>query len=134
MVEQITEKEKVHKTRVAEIWRGEDGIVRNVFLPQAEVTLPDAIEINKANIEVGGGNKIVCLIDARKVKSSDREVREFGSRPETIEQLTASAILVGSPLSKTIGMLFIKLSPPPYPSRLFTSETEALEWLKGFQA
>lgn len=131
-LDHVTPVGEVIETSVCTVWMGSDGIVRNVFHLKVEVTLPDAIETNKANLEVGGGNKIVCLIDARNVKSSNREAREFGARPETVDQRTAAAILIGSPVSRAIGTLFMKLSRPPYPSRLFTSETEAVDWLKEF--
>jgi hypothetical protein len=45
---------------------------------------------------------------------------------------SAAALLIGSPLTRAIGNFFMGLNKPLIPTRLFTSETEALAWLKGF--
>ncbi len=120
------------ETRAAEIWLGDDGIVRNTFLSQVEVTEDDAREIRDANTKVTMGKKVPLLVDARKVKSVTRRARTFGARDENIEHRSAVAVLVGSPLSRTIGNIFMKINNPPYPTHLFTSEAEAIQWLKGF--
>ena len=46
----------------------------------------------------------------------------------------AVALLVGSPLTRVIGMFFMGLNRPATPTRLFTSEPEALAWLRTFVA
>jgi hypothetical protein len=123
---------EVIETRVARIWLDQDGILHNVILPNAMVMLEDAKEISNSNAEVAEGKKIVGLVDARNVKSATREARKFAARDETKTSRAAIAILVGSPLSRVIGNFFISIDKPPYPTRPFTSETEAIEWLKGF--
>ena len=48
------------------------------------------------------------------------------------EGVTSAAILIDSALSRMIGNVFITFNKPMFPTRLFISETEAIEWLKGF--
>jgi len=42
-------------------------------------------------------------------------------------------MLVGSPLSQALGNMLMGLNRPAIPCRLFTSELEALKWLRGFE-
>ena len=44
----------------------------------------------------------------------------------------AQAIIVDSPVSRLIGSFFLGLNKPPFPTKLFTSEADAVEWLKGY--
>jgi hypothetical protein len=59
-------------------------------------------------------------------------VREYNNRPEAMRHVKALAVLVGSPLSRAIVNFSITLTKPRVPTRMFTSEEEAHEWLKGF--
>jgi len=62
----------------------------------------------------------------------DREARRYFAGEETAKVESAAALLIESPLSKAIGNFFMGLNKPIVPTRLFTSEAEALAWLKGF--
>jgi hypothetical protein len=44
------------------------------------------------------------------------------------------AMVVGSPVQRMLGNIFLKISRPPYPSQLFADEGSALLWLKTFDA
>jgi hypothetical protein len=96
--------ESVIETRCARSWLGGDGIMRQVILPGAEVALA----------------------------SVAREARQYYSGKEAAQTVRAVGLLVTSPLSRLIGNFFMVINKPPVPFRLFTSETEALEWLRGF--
>jgi hypothetical protein len=50
----------------------------------------------------------------------------------TVKGVTSVAILIDSALSRLIGNVLLNFSKPVTPMRLFTSETEANQWLKGF--
>jgi hypothetical protein len=79
--------------------------------------------------------ELPVLADIRHVKAIEREAREvYRSREKYNMEVTALAILVGSPLSRAIGNFFIGLSRMPMPTRLFTSEADAIRWLKGVRA
>ena len=110
----------------------EDGIVRATYFPKAEETLAEAKEHIAAVVKVSRGNKYPVLVDCRKLKSITREAREYYAGKETANAVNAMAVLMGSPVSRTLGNFFMRLNKPLSPTRLFTSETEALEWLKGF--
>ena len=129
------ENEVVVTTRIAKIWLGEDGIVRSV--PCAKVvtlvlTLADAKETFSAILKVSKGRKRPYLSDIRKIKSVDRESREYFASEEVANAISAIAMLIGSPVSRIIGNFFLGLNKPSYPIKLFTSESEAIEWLRRF--
>lgn len=44
----------------------------------------------------------------------------------------AFAMLVDTPLSRTLDNFYLGLNKPPLPTRLFTTEDKGLEWLKGY--
>jgi hypothetical protein len=61
----------------------------------------------------------------------DREARLFFAGEETAKVESAAALIIDSLLSRAIGNFFMGLNKPIIPTRLFTSEAEALAWLKG---
>ena len=73
------------------------------------------------------------LADIRKVQglsiAGSRYAREKGY---SLGTLSACAILVGSPVSKLVGSFYVGINKPPFPTRLFTSREQALEWLRNY--
>jgi hypothetical protein len=57
-------------------------------------------------------------------------VREFYAQHSP--RLKANAMLVGSVLSEMIGNFFINLNKPDAPTKLFTNESDAVNWLLSF--
>jgi hypothetical protein len=78
------------------------------------------------------GKKCPFFVDISKVLSVDRDARIYYVDEIERGPISAVALLVGSPLSKVIGNFFIGLNRGSAPCKLFTSETKAIEWLKGF--
>jgi hypothetical protein len=72
------------------------------------------------------------LVDVTALRSISRDARRFFAGPEPVEVVSASAMVVASPLAKAIGNFFIGLNKTSSPTRLFASEGDALEWLRGF--
>jgi len=128
----MNKKTEVIETRVAKVWMGEDGIVREIFAAGAQITLDDMKEIVAIQIEYAKEGKKPVFADMSKVRSATREARVFSSGDDSIRSVSTLALLVGTPLSKVLGNFFIGLNKPSYPTKLFTSEEKAIEWLKGF--
>ena len=118
------------RIRSAEIQRRDDNIIHIDILPNAELVLQDSNEIYDAVMKVSEGNIYPLLIDSTSIVSMDREARKRFSN-ETV--VTAVALLVGTPLSKIIGNFFIGLNKTSIPFKIFTSKTDALEWLAAFR-
>jgi len=124
--------ENEETVRVAKLWLGEDGIVRIIHVPGAEVTLEDAQETMAAYLKIKKGKRRPLFVDTRKMKSIFREARKYYAGAEAIKVASAAALIVDTPVSRVLGNFFLGLSNPLLPSRLFSSEDEALEWLKGY--
>jgi hypothetical protein len=114
------------------LWLGEDGIVRIIHIPGAEVTLENAKETMAAYLKVYKGKRRALLVDTKTMKSIAREARKYYAGPEAAKVASAVALIVATPVSRVLGNFYIGLSNPHLPSRLFSSEDEALEWLKGY--
>ena len=112
---------------------GDDGIVRSIALPGTEQTLADATENLRAiRSLLPGGRLAPLLVDARQARPMTREARAFYADPGPARVAAAVAVLVGSPATRIAGNFYLRLNQPRTPTRLFTSETDALAWLRGF--
>jgi hypothetical protein len=118
------------ETRTHLIWLGDDGIARVKMKPSAEVDAEDstrAIECMRALRA-----RLPTLVYMAEMKFVSREARTNFAGEEAATLISAAALLTSSPLSRAIGNFFVGLSKPLFPTRLFTSEAEALAWLRRF--
>ncbi|WP_437321352.1 DUF7793 family protein [Sorangium sp. So ce385] len=109
----------------------DDGIIRATAFP-VHMSLGFAQEVVRATIELADGTPRPVLVDIRAQKTVDRAAREYFAGAEAAKGHCALALLVDSPVSKAIGNFFLGLSQAPVPRKLFTSEDEAIGWLRGF--
>lgn len=104
----------------------EDGVVRFDWTAGATISPSEAQAALDAIVTIAGNVAAPVLVDLRTVAAVDREARRmFASTPVTSRQ----ALLVGSPLSRTIGNFFLTLSRPTMPVKLFDDAAAALAWL-----
>jgi hypothetical protein len=108
------------------------GIIRGFEENGADFGISDAEEAMEVIRKLGGGGKRCLLMDISKLRTMSREARAFFMKPEHTEILHAVALLIGSPLSRAIGNIFLGLNRPVTPTRLFTDEEAALAWLRTF--
>jgi hypothetical protein len=101
--------------------RVRSGIVRQ--------SLEDARENVAAFIQVADGQKRGLLVDLRVNIATEDGVRQYYAGPEAARLCVASALLVESASGRIVGNFFISLSRPPFPTRMFTVESEAVSWL-----
>lgn len=117
-------------TRTERIWL-QDDVVRCVVLPTTSHTLADARENDAAVTSLASGRRLPMLLDTRASRGLDRDARLYYVRPEAARQLAALAMLIDSQIGRILGNFFMTVNKPPFPLRLFTSETDAILWLKG---
>lgn len=104
----------------------DDGLVRFEWPDGVTISRADAQESMAAIATLTGNVASPVLVDLRPVTAVDREARRiFASTTVTSRQ----ALLVDSPLSKTIGNFFLTLSRPTMPVKLFDDEAAAIAWL-----
>ena len=112
------------------IWLRPDGIVQMVWAPRTTALLEDATAALEATAQITDGRRSPLLVDMRDTGPQDRPTRaEWTSRSDLS---SAVALIVGTPLSRIVGNLFIRVNRPQFPVRLFDNEASALAWLLEF--
>lgn len=104
----------------------EDGLVRCDWADGATLTTSDAKRALDASLSLTGGVAAPTLVDIRTVRAVEREARQIFASSAAASR---TALLVGSPLSSTLGNFFLTLSRPAMPVKLFDDEAAAIAWL-----
>lgn len=122
-------------TATAQIALGEDGILVVRVRRNAVQRLNDARENLSGAVAETQGRRRPLLVDISTSQPLDAEARHLYSGQTLVASFTALALLVeGSPLGVMMGNVYFRVARPGIPSRLFTDEARAVEWLKGFAA
>lgn len=109
-----------------------DGIIQFLVKPNFTVTAKDAREMVDAAGIVGKGKKHPILIIAGKYAMADKETREFAASEAGNRYTIAGAFVIRSLSQKILGDAYIKVNRPLTPTKLFTTEKEAVKWLLSF--
>jgi len=125
-------KNGVIETQTTKMWISEKGIVRVDYKTGVAETISEAKDNFNALKKLSAGKRFSVLVDIRKVKSQDRKSRQLFAGKKSDKIMIATGLIIGSPLSRVIGNFFLGLNKPQRPVKLFTSENEAIEWLKQF--
>ncbi|MDO6388975.1 hypothetical protein Q4E40_02465 [Pontibacter sp. BT731] len=72
------------------------------------------------------------LFDITRVKHSTKEARDYLA-DEGNAGVSASAILVSSPMVKMAANIYIHVNRPKNPTLMFTNQAEAVAWLEQFK-
>ncbi len=88
----------------------------------AQETLRDGMKRRKTRV----------LIDMTTVNEISKEARDYFANERTASIQRATALLIGSPVSRVIGNFFMGLNKPISPTRLFTDPQKAIRWLHTF--
>ena len=95
-------------------------------------SLAIAMECVKDRLLLANGNSYPYLLDARKLRSINKEARDYFASEESEKCMVAGAILVDSSITTIIGNFFLKINKPSIPTRIFTDKEKALDWLRKF--
>jgi hypothetical protein len=109
----------------------EAGIVYFVYKPNSVVSLEAARKIVEDRVRFQKQQDFPIYCDIRGMKSADKEARNYLAK-EGSSYARAVAVVVDSPMSKIIGNIYLGLNKPITPSRLFTDQKDAIEYLKQF--
>lgn len=112
-----------------ELTKRDDQIYVYKAINECTLDMETAIAMTKAGDEWNGTELCANLVDMRDMLYVNSTVRDFGAaqyRPH----VAGSALLIESVFGKYFANLFMKLSKPKVPTKLFTDENAAIEWLK----
>ena len=113
-----------------QLWK-QNSILFCKYVDKTDIDLEIAKQCVQSRIEFSLGVSHPTLIDLKGVRSVSKAAREYFSK-EGVQLITAGAFLTGSPLTKMLGNIFLKINKPSIPTRLFTDEGAANEWLKTY--
>lgn len=120
---------RVIDTGAARWWLEGDGVVGN----QSYVRLVTAEHLRtgfRAAAELGGGRKVALVSETGPMSETTREARDLLAGDEAAAVFCALAVLVRSPVARTIMSFFVRFSSPPFPVRVFTDPDEARAWAR----
>lgn len=91
--------------------------------------LADAREALAATWKTAGEQRRPVLVDMSHIRGESRAARQHFGSDEAATQYSAVALLVASPVSRVVGSFFLRLVAHKTPTRLFTDEAAAVDWL-----
>jgi len=93
----------------------------------------DIKAVRKANLELSDGKPFCVLLDTGKgYFNTSPDAFKLLASEEYTEKRMGTAIIAKSLATKIAGNFFIRFNKPPTPTRLFSSEKEAMKWLRTF--
>jgi hypothetical protein len=106
-------------------------ILRIEILENAEIELADALQNYEATKILTKRDNYLVLVDGRVNLSVSREARTFAAQSKN-DGCTATAFIITSTANKLIGNFYINVNKPSTPTKIFSSEDKAIEWLDSF--
>lgn len=112
-------------------WRR--GIVIGTY-KKGPITLEIAKQVVTNRLKFSNYKPVPILINDIGLKSIEKDAREFLSSDAGIEGLIAGALVTDSTFGRHLANFFIRISvvKPKIPTRLFSNEDEAINWLRQF--
>ena len=119
-------------TRTAVVSLNAQGTVCVRVRKGATQTMEDARANVAAALDQCGDVRRPILIDIREAVPLDAEVRRYYSGTVLVDSFTSMALLINaSPLGRMIGNVYLRVANTGIPTRLFTEESQAHEWLNN---
>lgn len=110
-----------------------NGVLFVKYKPSLVMTVEVAKQMYYERLKFSNGISRPLLLDGRNFISMDRATMKFYKTKEVIQYITAGAFLTGNALTSLAGNLFLTLEKPLIPTKLFTEEQKALEWLEKYK-
>ena len=119
------------ETSILKISRDNNGILHSEFKKDSVFNSHILADAFNQIIDHVNGEKVCWKLDATYILPLDKEAREiaFVKLPLFVKAL---GIVTNRPLSVMIANIFFSLKPPPYPAKIFSTEKEAVAWLKNY--
>jgi hypothetical protein len=116
-------------TRTARVEKTHEGIVVTRIRAEVQQNLNDAIENIAVSAEACAGHRAPIIVDLREAVPLDAETRHYYTGKRLTDFFTSLAILApAGAFGKMMGNLYLRVANPGIPSRLFDSESDAMQW------
>ncbi len=126
----ITES-KIIKTSHAEICYRSDGII-HIHYSDHFFNLADTKALFKTIRENSPWDISPIYLSGRTFTNQDNESKKFNGSDEVLKHCSAIAMLTNSLGQKILANFFIKTIRPNTPTKFFTDEKSAINWLRDY--
>ncbi|HEY6160521.1 MAG TPA: hypothetical protein VI112_04840 [Bacteroidia bacterium] len=109
-----------------------DGIIHTHFFSAMKIELEHVMKINEACGELTRGAKVPMFIDGDEQTIPSESAMRYVSQKNSNPYALAEAYILKSLAQKLIADLYLRFNRPGRPTRMFTKEGEALQWLREF--
>ena len=109
--------------------QGDDQIYKYIAINNCTIDIETLQKMTKTGDDWNGTRLCANLVDVRDMLFIDSKTREYAAaqyRPHVAGQ----AILINSKVSSYFANIFLKFNKPKVPTKLFTVEADAINWLK----
>ncbi|UUW07289.1 hypothetical protein NLG42_14370 [Flavobacterium plurextorum] len=119
-----------YENQSARFWI-EKGILFFQYKPNTTIDLEVAMRVVADRIALQNERPLPVFCDIRGIASIDKAARDYLAKSGSL--LAKAVALIGSEnVSMTMSTFYLEISKPSVPTRIFTIEQEALDYLKGF--
>ena len=129
MLERPTNRE-IFEGELATYWLRDDGIL--VSVSKSPKRTIENVKANHVLVKkITNGKRAPLLIYLSNSPIPDKETRKFSA--EQLPNVYSAMAMVSKPgLANLIMKMVFAFKPPAIPTKSFTDDQKALEWLKGF--
>lgn len=120
------------ETSTAQISLLQGNIVKMQFKQDIEVGIEDIRQNHKAAQKISKRKKHLVLLDARGFMTGSDKAKAFCASQSPLTYRIAVAVLVDSLAVRLRCNAFIQFNKPKVPTRVFSEEQQAMDWLKEF--
>jgi len=120
------------ETSTAHISLLEGNIVKMKFKAEIEASIENIKQNHEVAKKITNGKKHFVILDVRGFATGSEKARSFCASKSPMQYRIAVAALVNSLAERLRCMAYIQHNKPIVPTCVFSTEQEAIDWLKGF--
>ncbi len=109
-----------------------DKILVVTYKTGLHITREIAQKIVSDRLSFTEGKKMAAMIKSHGVISMDKPAREYLASEEGTEGLSATAIIVDSAFSRSLGNFFLIVNKTKMPVKIFSNIPQAKKWLQQY--
>ncbi len=110
----------------------QDGIIHEYFKVE-RITIDMARKIVADRLRLSNKINMPIFIYSNSVKTFDKAARDYFGTEESLQYLSASAMLVDNYVTMMVAKLFLAFTNPPIKVEIFKNEKKALQWLQNYK-
>lgn len=122
---------EIIENRISKVALRQDGILHIDILKEEHFDVKDYDDLMESAKRIGKGLRFLNLITVGNYTLADSNARKKSTCLEGSLYKMADAFVIESMSQKIVANFYMKVNRPIVPTQFFTSQTEALKWLKS---